>query len=106
MIYLYPDLKTTIVGKSHSEKHTLIKGKEAFACLSFHKSLNKDHESVLVLRLESCQPKFSIGCKHPSSSSIIENGAIDLILIEIHKDIFATNESFVRFVAPNSKCIR
>ena len=50
MIYLYPDLRTAIVGKFHPERHTVIKGKEANIKVSVL-SL-KDDNCILTLRLE------------------------------------------------------
>ena len=106
MIYLYPDLRTAIIGKFHSEKHTLIKGKEACVEISFHKDLNLNQESVIVLRLLPSQDKFTNGSKDPSSSSITGNRVVDIIIIEIHIDIFPHGHSFIYPDAPNSKCIR
>ena len=51
MIYLYPDLKTAIVGKFDSKELTIIKGKEANTAASFHK--NNDFESISKLSFHS-----------------------------------------------------
>lgn len=104
MIFLYPDLRTAIIGKFQSERLTLIKGKEAYVGISFCK--NQDNESILVLRLHLNQNKTFDGCKDPSSSSITKNEAVDVLLVEIQNNIIANEEAFVYFDAPNSKCSR
>ena len=104
MIFLYPDLRTAIIGKFRSERLTLVKGKEAYVGISFCK--NQDDESILVLRLYPNKDKVFNGYKKPSSSTISKNGAVDVLLVEIQNDTIANEDAFVYFDAPNSKCSR
>ena len=104
MIYLYPDLKTAIVGKFDSKELTIIKGKEANTALSFHK--NNDSESILKLSIYSKEQNYIDANENTQSLSIGQNNIIDLLLVEISNKVLTNEEPFTYFDAPNRKCIR
>ena len=104
MIYLYPDLKTAIIGKVDSKELTIIKGKDANVSLSFHK--NNDSESTLKLNIYSNKQNNIYANENTQSLLIGQNDTIDLLLIEISNEVLTNEEPFTYFDAPNSKCIR
>ena len=104
MIYLYPDLRTAMVGKFDSKELTIIKGKEANVTLSFHK--NNDSESILKLSLYSNEQNNIYANENTQSLLIGQSDTINLLLIEISNKVLTNEEPFTYFDAPNSKCIR
>ena len=104
MIYLYPDLRTAIVGKFDSKELAIIKGKEANVTLSFHK--NNDSESILKLSLYSNEQNNIYANENTQRLLIGQSDTINLLLIEISNKVLTNEEPFTYSDAPNSKCIR
>ena len=104
MIYLYPDLRTAIIGNFHSVRRTLIKGKEAHSMLSFLQ--NKKSESLLVLTLDQRQDNFINDSKEADWFSLSKTKGVVGFMIQVKNDFWDNDDNFIYFDAPNSKSIR
>ena len=105
MVYLYPDLMTSLVGKFDPERYTLIRGKEASVIASL--SRIQDDEYIMLLRLYDIQEKNDIIEKNvrPSDNFIL-SPKILAIVVQIKENIWYDDAASIVYDGPTSKCIR
>ena len=105
MLYLYPDLVTTIIGKFHPDTHILIKGKEAKVTLSYIPI----HHNKIALCLFIAKSSSNGSAKHtiPGCVDWVSNkGEAIGIILGLENDFWQEPYHMIVFAAPSSKCIR
>ena len=105
MLYLYPDLVTTIIGKFHPDSHILIKGKEAKVTLSY---IPIRHNKI-VLCLYIAKSSSNGYAKHTIPDCVdcsVNKGEAIGIVLGFENEFWHEPNRMIVFAAPSSKCIR